>query len=456
MSAGRMKELAELLGQALATATFRTSGGTSYSTKELRQALSQARGSVSETLKVLTAHPQVDDDWLGSVADPLRDRLSGYIDAGTDRIGHSFHVLGDAARRFTYTADGAQEIHSSSSLSGLAKGLIRAAAVLGPDRVARLLDSWADGEPRHYKICVVLAGVHVDDTIELDRGLRVYRLPVSSDSLPISMPDMQSDRVSRILGHTVLEIDAYTHPAFFVPAQDDEAHTPLHTRTALGEVSLETFFLALSLVCNRRVGLAWSWSDYGDASSFTTGVRSGLSGPGMPTETLSKSRTYEPSMGITELTSFVPPAPNLCEKGLRRAWELRSELQRRIDSDQRFQIAVTRWAQAASPGTLNPDRVIDLRIALEALYLNSSEGELGFRLSVTGARHLGSNLDDRKPIRKTLADFYRLASRVIHGAALAGSANASLVDKATTHCQDGILKIVEERHQPDWTDVLLS
>ena len=259
-------------------------------------------------------------------------------------------------------------------MSGFAKGLIRAAAILGQDRATQLLDLWADGERRHYKICVVLAGGYVDEDIELEQGLRVYRLPVSADSLPISMPDSRSDQVSRILGHTVLEVDAFTSPVFFVPIRGDDAYAPLHSRTALGEVSLETFFLALSLVCNRRVGLAWSWHDYDDASSFTAEVRGGLAGPGMSTKVLSKSWSYEPSTGKTELTSYVPPAPNLCESGLRRAWELRSELQRRIDSDQRFQLSVSRWARAASPGVLNPDRVIDLRIALESLYLDSSGG----------------------------------------------------------------------------------
>lgn len=191
-----------------------------------------------------------------------------------------------------------------------------------------------------------------------------------------------------------------------------KGYAPLQTSTALGEVSLETFSLVLSLVCNRRVGLSLSWTNYGDSDPFAVGVRSVLLAPDTATEKFSKGWSYEPSTGVTKLLSFDPPAPNLCEQGLRRAWELQSELQRRIDSDQRFQIAVTRWAKAASPGVLNADRVIDLRIALESLYLDSSEGELGFRLSVIGARHLGSNLVDRKPIRKTLADFYRLASRV--------------------------------------------
>ena len=272
------------------------------------------------------------------------------------------------------------------------------------------------------------------------------------------MPDTRSDAdsVGAMLGHAVLELDASTQPALFIPSRVAEGYPPLHTRTALGDVSLDTFFLALSLVCNRRVGRAWGWNDYRDAGVFTTRVRIGLSGPGMATEMLGKGTTYSLETEVIELLSFDPPASNLNAEGLQRAWDLRRELQQRIDSDQRFRIAVTRWANAASPGMLNPDRVIDLRIALESLYLDSSGGELGFRLSVTGARHLRTSLDDRRVVRKSLADFYGLASRVIHGANLNRNADVSLVDRATKLCRDGILKIVEERNQLDWNDVLLS
>ena len=221
-------------------------------------------------------------------------------------------------------------------------------------------------------------------------------------------------------------------------------------------MSLEKFYLALSLVCNRRVGPTWSWNDYGDVAFFTAGERSGLAGPVMLTDMLSTGASHDRETGITRLTSFNPPVPNLSEECLRRAWALGGELQRRIDSEQRFQIAVTRWAQAATPGVLNADRVVDLRIALEALYLDSSQAELGFRLSVTGARHLGKSLEDRKEIRRSLGDFYGLASKVIHGGTPARAASVLLVDKAATLCRDGILKIVEERSQPDWTELLLS
>ena len=451
-----MSILAELLDQVLAAATFRTRGGKLYTPDELRDAITLTQWGVPDSLDVLSARPEVDDQIVSEIVDHLRHALSEYIDAAADRIGHSFHIVDSIDRMVEITSDYSHEVHSSSSTSGFARGLVRAAAVLGIDRATKLVTSWATGKSRYHKICVVLAGVSIDQDIKLEHGLRIYRLPISSDSLPISMPNIRFNAVEEILGHPVLEIGASTHPALFAPPGDDIEDIRLETHTALGEVSLNTFFLALSLVCNQQVGLAWNWSDYDEAGTFADGARSSMGGPGMPLKRLSRSYNRKLLTGITELTSFDPPVPNLSEEGLRRAFDLRDELGRRIDSDHRFQIAVTRWARAASPGVINADRIVDLRIALEALYLDSDQGELGFRLSVTGARHLASNLEDRKDIRKALIEFYRLASRVIHGTSPRGSNEVLIVDAAAKLCRDGILKILEDRHRPDWTDFLLS
>ena len=115
---------------------------------------------------------------------------------------------------------------------------------------------------------------------------------------------------------------------------------------------------------------------------------------------LGAGMTFEPSSGVTSLTSFKAPTANLSREGLQRAWTTAKDLQPRMDSADRFRIAVTRWARAASPGVLSPDRVIDLRIAPKALNLDSDQGELQFRLSITGARHLADGLGDRKAVAK--------------------------------------------------------
>ena len=163
------------------------------------------------------------------------------------------------------------------------------------------------------------------------------------------------------------------------------------------------------------------------------------------------------SANITKLTDFDPPSSNLDDNGLRRAWALVDELQRRLDSDPRFRIAVRRWEQSAGDAS-REDRSIDLRIALESLYLDSDTGELGFRLATTCARHLGTSLEERRDISTTLRRFYGLASRVVHGTELGqtGKTDVKLLRNAGRLCCDGILKIVEAKDQPVWSDLLLG
>ena len=454
-----MAKLARLLDQALRETTFRVDDSITYSAKEFVDALEQACGSPSLTRKILSARLSVVD--ISPLVDCLRSKLSEFLESDNERIGHSFDVDGDTGHRITYTAKLTEEIESYSNLEGLAKGLTRAAAVLGSVRAAELVDLWTSGEPWKYKILVILSGVHIDESIGLDEGPRMSKLPTSSNLLPVSLPTKltHGESAASILGHTLLEIDASTRPAFFVPSVEDGERPVFDTWTALGACPPDAFFLALSLVCGQRVDLAWKWVDFGDVGSFTRGHNSGLAGSGRGLQRLSSSWSFEQSSGDITLGEYSPPVANLSGEGLQRAWDLRNELQRRLSKDQRFQVAVSRWRRAATPGVMNPDRVIDLRIALETLYLDSNDGELGFRLSLTGARHLKDKLEDRRAVRKSLADFYRLASRVIHGAPIKPKDQASalaLVDKASDLCQEGILKIVEQRQQPKWIDVLLS
>lgn len=451
-----MSNLAELLAGILPGTSFRTSQGTVYSPDELREALTRFHWSSPDDSDIFSAQAEAYDDFQG-LTEHLRYQLKDHIDPDTDRIGHSFEIAGSYNRSLKLSADLTFQFRAISSLEAFARALVRAAAVLGPDNAASLVEKWAAGEPRHHKLCMILAGVFIDDEdIVLEEGLRIYRLPVSSDLLPLSMPNIREEIVGDMLGHPLMELDVLTQPEFFVPTPSEGEEVTLHTRTPLGESSLETFFLSFSLVCNRRVGSAWSWNDDLDASAFRAQRNSGLASSTTMKVRMLSGLSHDLLSGITELEPPDLPAPNMSEFDVRKAWELRGELQRLMNGDQRFNTAVTRWAKAVSPEASDADRAIDLRIALEALYIDSNQGEVGFRLSLTGARHLATNLDEREDVRKSLNDFYGLASRVIHGTSPTKSKDIRLVDKAATLCRDGILKIVEHRNRPNWTEFLLS
>ena len=452
-------ELVELLDQALAQTTFLGEDRTVLSTEELRQALSESHWGTSDRKQALSTLTRVSDAVLEPLASALLQWLETYFDAASGRLGHSFKVANDEGGRIRVTPDHAVEHQSKSHWRGFARALTRAAAVVGSESAAELLDGWANGEPLRFKICLVLAGLYVAEPLELEAGLRVYPLPISSEGLPLSMPDADSNRVQEMLGNPVLEIDAQTSPVFFKPPSDEGTYLPQETVTALQDVTVVRFLTALSLVSNRRVGVAWSWNDYGDAAAFATGSPSGWGGPGhVKLPRLGRAWTYHIETNITEITDFRPPSPNLDADGFSRAWKLAEELYRRMDASARFRIAVSRWEQSATRGAAQEDRAVDLRIALESLYLDTSDGEMGFRLSTTCARHLGITLEERRDISKTLKDFYGLASRVIHGTELSKTrdADAQTLRRASKLCRDGILKIVETKHQPKWSDLLLG
>ena len=450
-------DLSPLLADALVHTTF--SGAGVLTPDDLRSKLAEASWGSPPLRQALASRPNVGDHVLNPVIEALRDRLTPHLDVTAERIGHSFRIAGSGRAATRGTPDRFVEFPSTSSLADVAAGLVRAAAVLGPVPAAALFDGWVRGEPLRFKVCLVLGGAYVSDHLELSAGLRLFPLPTSSDGLPLSMPDMDNNRVNTILGHPLLEIDVFTRPVFFPPLGDDDAFPALQSITALAPASVDVFMIALSLVCERHVGVAWAWSDFGPAGLFAAGSPTGLMGPGrVSTHLLGRGYSYSLTTNVTRVDGFDPPAPHLFANRLWRAWELLPYLQERHSEDPRFRIAVTRWYQSAFTSTAWVDRVVDLRIALESLYLDSDRGELGFRLATTAARYLGATLAERRAIRKTVSDFYDLASRVIHGTNvdLTHDRNADLIGGASKLCRDGILKILEQRHQPKWSDVLLA
>ena len=104
------------------------------------------------------------------------------------------------------------------------------------------------------------------------------------------------------------------------------------------------------------------------------------------------------------------------------------------------------------------DQLIDLRIALEALYLDDDiQGELSFRLATHAAWHLGENVQDRLAVQKTIRDTYALASRVLHGRGITNNANErEMFEAAQGLCRKGILKILETGEKPNWNKLILD
>lgn len=111
-----------------------------------------------------------------------------------------------------------------------------------------------------------------------------------------------------------------------------------------------------------------------------------------------------------------------------------------------------------SPAT--HEQLIELRIALEAVFLNDDqrEGEKRHRLAVRGAWFLGKTPEERRACFDVLKFVYDYASAVIHG----GVPNAKRRDMtrdialAQDLCREAILRMARQDKKVDWSGVILG
>ena len=103
------------------------------------------------------------------------------------------------------------------------------------------------------------------------------------------------------------------------------------------------------------------------------------------------------------------------------------------------------------------DQLIELRIALESLYVPDTRGEARFRLSTHGAWHLGATFEERREYQRILRDAYDLASTAVHtGEVEHTDENHDLLVSAQALCREGILKRLDENPAPDWSALVLG
>ena len=124
-------------------------------------------------------------------------------------------------------------------------------------------------------------------------------------------------------------------------------------------------------------------------------------------------------------------------------------------------VAISRWCKSKEGFRTLADQFIDLRAALEALYLKNfdrkNRGEMKFRLALYVARYVGSDFAERKATRTTLGDAYDMGSRAVHGDPLPSSETSqALLFRSQALCRRGILKFLEEGVQQSWDNIILG
>ena len=358
------------------------------------------------------------------LVDALRDLLTDFLD-NNDHIGVGFVLPVQG--------------HSSSPLDSFAAHLLRSGAILGPGWVVDKLYRWVNGELFSYwKLYLLNAYPTARDpaTVPVQDGLRLSVMPRSTDELARIYPAITSllfRSYSSFLGKVLLRVEYLSsYPGIYKP-EPDMASWPVERQVAIPDFDIDRFCEALSLAHDQCVRWTAHWWDYGDELQ----------------------EIYQPrNMSFPAASSHNGAYIEMSADKLSEASSIYR--QREEAGAHRLDTAIHRWREARDDRVPYGDRLIDLRIALEALYADGEE--LRFRQSIHGALHLGADFEQRLRYRKLLHKVYGKASRVVHAERNSEPSSADLEDFSQSRdlCRQGILKCLSEGGKIDFDTLVLA
>ena len=407
------------------------------------------------------AKPIVLSESYTEMKELLRNLLHEYVDSETDTVGHAFPVNG-RHKRSSHSNDNSGLLRSVfvSQVGDVAYALVKGAAVLGAECVTKLMADWLEGKPLKYGSYAVIGGIFIDRHLEPLDGVCICPLPRSSTKLPGNLPRVGSLAKGDYIGRTVASLSTFVNPVFLHPDEvDGKNGIEIAAASGLGFPQL---CKALSLVVDSHVESGFFWNDYLDLSAFSLSSSQSIwsyssSGYSSSLPTLTFHRT---DFETDEETVTLP------EESISKidAVELRDIIKAVAEvSSKKLNLAIERWSRSKRSAASLEDSFIDLRIALEALYLrdftNENSQEMRFRLPLFGAWFLGTDFQERKRIRKTLRDAYDRASGVVHGGDLEfNDSNRELLSDAQDLCRRGILKQIKTGmlSSDQWGDLVLG
>ena len=472
----KMRQLRATLDAVAERATLRLRDG-ELSSGQFRELLARRAQSKQAAEDVREASVVVPDDLLARLGDDVRAVLGEYVEPSTGRIGHAFPVASGAfvpgrAPHVTtrHEPNGAVSLTTVSQVETFAGTLAEGAAILGAEPVANLVAGWLRGEPIRYQIRSILNSDRIlPEPVSLVEGVRLESLPLSTDRLSGYLPLAGNRSPTQYLGRMVLTIDHSASPALFRPGDERTVRTERATAASRPEVVCR----ALALEADAFAEIAFSWLDFGDDLGVfdlrSEEVWSTGQAHFRPPSFRNCLEETNHATGVTTLTFEDRPEIDVDAE---RLGVLTALLRSPASS---IQIAVSRWLRSKDASPPLEDRFIDLRTAMESLYLrdfaNEHSQEMGFRLALFGAWHLGADLEERRTVRKTLRDAYGAASRAVHYGDInygrrakrkredpAGLSreNGKLLSDAQGIVRRGLLEMIADGPPPDWGDLVLG
>ena len=472
-----MNDLEKLLGEAAEQTTFALTGR-QLSIGQFRELLERHLPNDKEAEDARGARVVLPDDLLARLSDCIREDFGEYVEQSTDRIGHAFQIGGQwplgegSSSTTTHESSGIVSFKETSPVEIFATALVRGAAVLGVDRAASLVMGCARGEPVPYETKSILnvEGI-LTEPLSPIRGIRVESLPLSTDQLTQYLPSLRNQSSAQYLGRMVLTVNHVATPPLFRPGDEQTVHGRRATQAP--EADADAVCQALALEIDAFIEVAFSWLHFGEFEAFRlsggNSTWSTAKAKFRPTSYANGSVRTDYATGVTTLTLHDPPHLQTDSGRLKTAFVALAE-----PTFDRLPIAASRWLRSKDTSSGLTDQFIDLRIALESLYLHDftdeHSQEMGFRLALFGAWHLGTDFQERKRIRKTLREVYNKASKAVHtgdidsarekrrdkNPMLRWRENQQLLFDAQDIVRRGLLTMFEKGPPRDWGNLILG
>ena len=341
-------------------------------------------------------------------------------------------------------------------LNHLLKQLLKITIAFGEEQAISDFDRCAENTSVSFQYMALLEGIKIEQEIQVFEGIRIISLPSSTSELPHYLPvnRLIPDMSVNFLGKTLLVINASVSPIFCkpVPEMSQMDHLPFRAEVTGGKFPnfkeydfYEIFCQSLSLVCNSAVQISLQWKFLANHELFNL-TSSAMSG-------ISYSPDVNPVRGSIARKVEIDEVKRLYQNLVKLDLKVRKKLQ----------IPIDRWIKSKGDGNL-VDKMIDLGIALESLYLSGirSKTELRFRFSLHAAWYLGKDKEHREVLLKDFKAIYDWRSAVVHTGQLPKETRNTpekaqeFITNTQNLCRDTIMKILENKEYPDWNDLILS
>lgn len=462
-----MHRLEELLRRVEDQTTFEL-GSDHWSSREYREILSGRFLTDRDSQDVRRARTIVPDDLLSEVAELVRTELGEFVHPSTDRIGHAFPIGGEGVHESgTYESDGTVSFEATSQVSTFATSLAEAAALLGTEQSTTLVEGWLQKESIHISQKSILnAPVLIAEPLSLLEGLRIESLPLSTDRLPDNLPRFKDQTPAKYLGRLLLSLEHSATPPLFRPGRERAVRSK--RKTEAPGIDADAVCQAFALVTDAFTEVSFSWLDFGVLDAFR--FRGG-GGGGVWSTSQANFRTYDwPNSSVnndvlsdvTTLQFDEPAEVAVDNEGFAATL---TYLAHRSKKRRPLAIAISRWWSSKDTSRRLEDRFIDLRTALESLYLpKGNNGAITFKVSLNSAWYLGTNLEERKELRKVVRRAYGSASTAVHNGTLDLSSREKWVqeNQILLDGQDvvrrGVLRMIKDGKpkDEDWIDIVFG